>query len=112
MCMRGCSKGRVGEGGGEQTLLELLLHIKPKGKQSSHLPSPKRLPLLVFLCVIGVYILYCKSFHAGKYVKHVEELQSTKYHYIYMMVFGTFSNNGLLTPKHYYLNTSHLKHMS
>ena len=63
---------RQGEGGGrrmeEQTLLGLLLHIKPKRKQSSHLPNPKRLPLLVFLRVMCVYLLYCKTFHVGKCV--------------------------------------------
>ena len=52
----------------EQTLLELLLHIKPKRKQNSHLPNLKGLPLLAFLCVICVYLLYCKTFHVGKCV--------------------------------------------
>ena len=70
MCKKGCSKGRAGEGGrgveeregggGEQTLLGLLLHIKPKRKQSSHLtikkksPSPGVSPC--HLCVPFLYI--------------------------------------------------------
>ena len=57
--------GGWGGGGCEQTLSELLLHIKPKRKQSAHLPNPKGLPLLAFLRAICVYLLCCKKFHAG-----------------------------------------------
>ena len=61
VCKRGCSKGR-------KILFWLLQHIKPKRKQSSHLPIPKRLPLLAFLRVICVHLLYCKTFHVCKCV--------------------------------------------
>ena len=61
VCKRGCLKGR-------KTLFWLLLHIKPKMKQSSHLPNPKRLPLLAFFRVICAHFLYWKTFHVCKCV--------------------------------------------
>ena len=50
----------------EQTSYGLLLHVKPKRKQSLHLPDPKRFSLLAFLRDICVYPLYCKTFHVGQ----------------------------------------------
>ena len=48
VCKRGCSKGR-------KTLLGLLVHIKPKRKQSSHFPNPKRpFPGVSSVCALSI----------------------------------------------------------
>ena len=59
VCKKGCSKG-------EKTLFWLQLHIKPKRKQSSHLPNPKRLPLrfsMSFVCTFSVarYFMFASA---------------------------------------------------
>ena len=65
---RGCYKGKAGDGGRTSQLCGATAACYAQEERSCHLPNPKRLPLLAFMRVVCAHLLYCKTFHVGKYV--------------------------------------------